>query len=120
MESLLPARPAYANLKEGWPRHQKLTPVSDAAFFTTRSACLWNALPRVFGASSTIHDYFQEWAELGVFECRWEMVLSENKNLGEADLSRRVMFSAGLLKELTPGLIGPWPEVQAGEEVFQL
>jgi transposase len=46
-----------------------------------RTGCQWNVIPRVFGASSTIHDYFQKWVELGIFERIWELALSEYEEL---------------------------------------
>ena len=38
-------------------------------FYVT--GCQWNALPRSLGASSTIHDRFQEWRTAGVFKRMW-------------------------------------------------
>jgi transposase len=81
IESLLPARPAYASPKGGRPRLQKLRPVADAIFYKMRTGCQWNAIPRLFGASSTIHDYFQQWVELGIFERMWELALNEYEEL---------------------------------------
>ena len=31
-----------------------------AIFYVLRTGCQWNALPRSLGASSTVHDRFQE------------------------------------------------------------
>lgn len=81
MESLLPARPAYASPRGGRPRLQKMRPVADGIFYKMRTGCQWNALPRVFGASTTIHDYFQEWVEQGIFERMWELALTEYEDL---------------------------------------
>jgi transposase len=39
-----------------------------AIFFVLRTGCQWNALPRGLGASSTVHDRFQEWRKAGVFK----------------------------------------------------
>lgn len=36
------------------------------------TGCQWNAVPRCFGGSSTIHRYFQQWARAGFFERAWE------------------------------------------------
>jgi putative transposase len=60
---------------------QKLKPIADGIFYKLRTGCQWNAIPRIFGASSTIHNYFQEWVELGVFEQVWELALSEYEYL---------------------------------------
>lgn len=37
-------------------------------FYILRTGIQWNALPRQFGASSTVHDRFQEWVKDGVFD----------------------------------------------------
>ena len=42
-----------------------------AIFYVLRTGCQWNALPRSLGASSTIHDGFQEWRTAGVFKRMW-------------------------------------------------
>lgn len=80
-ESLLPARPLYASPKGGRPRLQKLRPIADGIFYKLRTGCQWNAIPRIFGASSTIHNYFQEWVELGIFEQVWELALAEYEDI---------------------------------------
>jgi transposase len=49
----------------------------DGIFYVLRTGCQWNALPRIIGASSTIHDRFQEWVEGGVFLRLWEEGLSQ-------------------------------------------
>jgi putative transposase len=41
----------------------------------------WNALPRELGASSTIHDRFQEWEQAGFFKAFWQAGLSEYDDL---------------------------------------
>jgi putative transposase len=44
----------------------------DAIFYVLRTGCQWNALPRSLGASSTVHDRFQEWRKAGLFEQMWK------------------------------------------------
>src|SRR5580704_8399946 len=41
----------------------------------------WNALPRELGASSTVHDRFQEWEQAGFFKALWQAGLSEYDDL---------------------------------------
>jgi putative transposase len=36
--------------------------------FVLRTAIQWKALPKTFGASSSIHSYFQEWRKAGFFK----------------------------------------------------
>ena len=49
----------------------------NAIFYVLRTGCQWNALPRSLGASSTVHDRFQEWRKGGVFERMWKEALFE-------------------------------------------
>jgi putative transposase len=43
-----------------------------AIFYILRTGCQWKALPRSFGASSTVHDRFQEWQDDdGMFHRMW-------------------------------------------------
>lgn len=44
-----------------------------AIFYVLRTGYQWKALPRSLGASSTVHDRFQEWQDDGMYfsECGW-------------------------------------------------
>lgn len=67
--------PRQDKKKPGRPRmpdRQALT----AIFYVLRTGCQWNALPRSLGASSTVHDRFQEWRAAGVFERLWPLALA--------------------------------------------
>jgi putative transposase len=53
----------------------------NAIFYVLRTGCQWNALPRSLGASSTVHDRFQDWRKAGVFKRMWiDGLLVYNKN----------------------------------------
>ena len=39
----------------------------DAIVYVLPTGCQWKAMPGSLGASSTVHDRFQEWVEQGVF-----------------------------------------------------
>ena len=39
--------------------------------FVLRTGIQWKALPKTFGASSSIHSYFQEWRKAGFFKALW-------------------------------------------------
>ena len=43
----------------------------EAIFYVLRTGIQWKALPKEFGASSSIHRYFQFWCEQGFFEAIW-------------------------------------------------
>ncbi len=47
-----------------------------AIFYILSTDCQWNAIPRSLGASSTVHDRFQEWGKAGVFRRMWMVGLS--------------------------------------------
>jgi len=49
----------------------------NAIFYLLRTGSQWNALPRALGASSTVHDRFQEWERQGVFVAMWELGLKD-------------------------------------------
>lgn len=56
--------------KTGRPRMNDRKAMS-AIFYVLRTGCQWKALPRSLGASSTVHDRFQEWGKEGVFKRMW-------------------------------------------------
>lgn len=66
---LLP--PARPKIKSGRPRMDDRKAM-DAIFYILRTGEQWNALPGTLGASSTVHDRFQEWRASGVFEALWQ------------------------------------------------
>src|SRR5258708_17783116 len=44
----------------------------EAMVYMLRRGMQWNALPREVGASSTVHDRFQEWEKAGFFKALWQ------------------------------------------------
>ena len=76
-ERIRPLLPApKPKKKEGRPRMDDRQAMT-ANVYVARTGCQWNALPRSLGASSTVHDRFQEWCEAGVFERMWQAGLLE-------------------------------------------
>ena len=74
VEPLIPPRPA--RLKGGRP------PLSNrqmlgAILYVLRTGLQWNALPREYGASTTVYDRYRLWIEQGVFHRMWEAGLAE-------------------------------------------
>ena len=45
--------------------------VLEGIFYVLRTGCQWKAVPKEYGAGSSIHQYFQEWAVAGFFEKIW-------------------------------------------------
>ena len=72
MEELLPDYPPSP--KGGRPRAD-LRGVADAIFYRLRTGCQWNAIPPELAPGSTAHDYFQQWAELGIFDQLWSLAV---------------------------------------------
>ena len=45
--------------------------VLEAIFYVLRTGIQWKALPKEFGAASSIHRYFRFWCEQGLFQAIW-------------------------------------------------
>jgi putative transposase len=65
----IPAAPSHA--KGGRPRMPDRTAFA-AIVYVLRTGLQWNALPREQGASSTVHDRFQQWEQAGFFQALWQ------------------------------------------------
>lgn len=52
-----------------------------AIVYVLRTGIQWNALPRELGASSTVHDRFQEWEKAGFFKALWQAGLHEDDDV---------------------------------------
>jgi putative transposase len=68
-DRIIPLLPS-SHKEVGHPRMDDRKATS-AIFYVLRTGCQWNALPRSLGASSTVHDRFQEWRKAGVFRRMW-------------------------------------------------
>ena len=42
-----------------------------------RSGCQWSELPAKYGPKSAVHGWFQRWAEGGVLEEIWSLLVAE-------------------------------------------
>jgi putative transposase len=71
---LIPATPSHP--KGGRPRMDDRK-AFEAIIYVLRTGLQWNALPRELGASSTVHDRFQEWEQAGFFKALWQAGLQE-------------------------------------------
>jgi putative transposase len=77
IEPLLPARrPRKRADRPGRPR-QSDRQMMTAIFYLLRTGCQWKALPHDLGASSTVHDRFQQWCAAGTFAALWRAGLLE-------------------------------------------
>lgn len=55
----------------------ELRRVADGVYYVMRTACPWKAAPREYGSGSSLHRYFQQWVERGVFRKLWKQGLVE-------------------------------------------
>jgi putative transposase len=78
MQPLLPRY--HSNGKGGRPRVD-LETVVQGIFYVLRTGVQWKAVPSEYGSGSTLHRYFQEWTEVGVFHKLWKASLLEYDEL---------------------------------------
>lgn len=78
MQPLLPRY--HSNGKGGRPRVDLKT-VAQGIFYVLRTGVQWKAVPSEYGSGSTLHRYFQEWTEVGVFHKLWKTSLLEYDEL---------------------------------------
>lgn len=91
IECLLP--PPKPKKKSGRPRMDDRKAMT-AIFYVLRTGCQWQALPRSLGASSTVHDRFQEWRDAGVFLRMWQAGLREYDEVKGLDWEWQAMDGA--------------------------
>lgn len=75
---LIPPAPSHA--KGGRPRLPDRQ-AFEAIVYVLGTGIQWNALPRELGASSTVHDRFQEWERAGFFQALWQAGLADYEEL---------------------------------------
>ena len=80
-----------------------------AIFYILRTGCQWNALPRSLGASSTVHDRFQQWERAGVFVAFWQAGLTEYDEQVGIDWEWQSMDGAMTKAPLGGDATGPNP-----------
>lgn len=77
VEPLVPARERKPKMKykrKAGGGRKPLEPrrVFEGIVFVLRTGIQWKALPKEYGASSSVHKYFQEWEAAGMFKALWE------------------------------------------------
>jgi len=84
-ERVEPLLPKYrVRLAGGRPRVDRRQ-VLDGILYVLRTGCQWKAAPAEFGSASTLHRYFQEWTDRGVFSGLWKEALREYDELEGID-----------------------------------
>ena len=79
---LIPPRPVRR--KGGRPPRSDRAMLS-AILYVLRTGLQWNALPREYGASTTVYDRYRLWITQGVFQRMWEAGLAEFDELEGID-----------------------------------
>jgi putative transposase len=74
IEPLLPGKAPHTKGGRPWTADRQAL---DGIFYLLRTGCQWKALPREFGAASTVHDRCQLWRQAGVFQRLWQEGLLE-------------------------------------------
>ncbi len=80
-----PLLPRYRPGKSGGRPRVDRREILDGILYVLRTGCQWNAAPKEFGSSSTLHRYFQAWTEKGVFFRLWKEALREYDELEGID-----------------------------------
>jgi len=80
-ERMAPLLPKYGVSRLGGRPRLPLRQIAEGIFYVLRTGCQWKAAPREYGSGSTLHSYFQEWTQLGVFRRLWKASLLEYDEL---------------------------------------
>ena len=100
---LIPPTPSHA---KGGRRRMDDREAFAAMIYVLRTGIQWNALPREMGASSTVHDRYQEWERLGFFEELWRAGLLEYDELEGIEWEWQAMDGAMTKAPLGRGASG--------------
>ena len=86
--------PIYKRSPKGGRPRLAIRNVVNGILYVLQTGCQWKAMPTQFGSGSAIHEYFQEWVELGVFEELWRLALTEYDDLKGIDWKWQSMDGA--------------------------
>lgn len=62
----------------------------------------WRSLPRSFGTRSTVHAYFLEWTQAGLFEKLWETIALDADSVGAIDSKLQMIDGTHVLTVYMP------------------
>jgi len=114
VEPLVPEAPSHA--RGGRPRMPDRK-AFEAMVYVLRTGIQWNALPREMGASSTVHERFQEWERTGLFEKLWRVGLAEYEELEGIEWEWQSVDGVMTKAPLGRGASGPNPTDRAKKGV---
>lgn len=86
--------PKYSKNRKGGRPRLDLRRVLEGIFYVLRTGCQWKAAPCEFGSPSSLHRYYQQWREAGVFQRLWKIALEEYEKVKGIDWEWQSMDGA--------------------------
>ncbi|WP_442905589.1 IS5 family transposase [Hymenobacter sp. PAMC 26628] len=80
-----------------------------AIYYILGTGMQWKALPRCLGAASTVHDWFQQWTQAGVFKQPWTSGLVQLQAEGRLDWDWQGLDACQTKAPLGGEAVGPNP-----------
>jgi len=80
-QRMKPLLPRYRRSRKGGRPRCDLRKIANGIFYVLRTGCQWKAAPKEYGSGSSLHRYFQEWEQAGVFRKLWKAALLEYDEL---------------------------------------
>jgi len=96
-----------AEKEGGRPRTTDMREVMNAIFYSLRTGCQWDYLPKCFPPKSTVYDYFTQWRDDGVLDDMMRVFREEIRT----SAGRNPKPSAGIIDSQTVKTAGPALEV---------
>jgi len=109
-ERVEPLLPKYRCSQQGGRPRVDRRRVFDGILYVLRTGCQWKAAPSEFGSPSTLHRYFQEWTQKGVFFRLWKEALREYDELQGIDWGWQSLDGAMTKAPLGGGKNGAQPD----------
>lgn len=88
----------------------------DGIIYRMRSGVQWNQLPKEFGDDSSVHRTFQRWANLGVFQRIWAVLVADCAALGGVDWEWQSADAAMGKARFGGAWLAPTPQIVAKTE----
>lgn len=105
LEPLLPKK--KKNPKLGGRPPVNLFKVASGIFYVLSTGVQWKAIPREYGSGSTVHRYFQEWTDHGVFSSLWREGLIEYDEEKKLKLNGKALIPQRRKRHLVESIQAP-------------
>jgi transposase len=83
--------------------------VFEGIVYVLRTGCQWKALPKQYGAASSVHKYFLQWQRCGVFVKMWRRGLAEYDEMEGIAWSWQSIDGTMVKAPLAQEAVGPNP-----------